>query len=231
VLVASILSGITEAITSAIGDYGLYAVFLLMLIDAVLPAASEVVMVYGGALASGAFAGQDVVLFGQTIEEGLPAYIAIALAGTIGYTIGAIGGWAIGLYGGRPYLERHGRWLHMDAEKLERAERWFDRWGEWAVFVGRVMPVARSFVSIPAGVFEARLRVYIPLTLLGSAIWCFAFAGAGYAAGESWEDFHHAFRYVEYVVAAGIVAAAAWLVVRYLRKRRRARPAEDSPGA
>ena len=81
VLVASILSEITEAITSAIGDYGLYAVFLLMLIDAVLPAASEVVMVYGGALASGAFAGQEVVLFGRTIEEGLPAYLAIALAG------------------------------------------------------------------------------------------------------------------------------------------------------
>ncbi len=101
-LVASILSEITEAITSTIGDYGLYAVFLLMLIDAVLPAASEVVMVYGGAVAAGAFADQEVVLFGRTIEEGFPAYVAIALAGTIGYTIGAAGGWAIGLYGGRP---------------------------------------------------------------------------------------------------------------------------------
>lgn len=100
--VASILSGITDAITSAIGDYGLYAVFLLMFIDAVFPAASEVVMVYAGAVAAGAFAGQDVVLFGQTIDQGFPAYIAMALAGTIGYTLGAMGGWAIGLYGGRP---------------------------------------------------------------------------------------------------------------------------------
>jgi membrane protein DedA with SNARE-associated domain len=230
VLVASILSEITEAITSAIGDYGLYAVFVLMVIDAVFPAASEVVMVYGGALASGAFAGQEVVLFGNTIEEGLPAYLAIALAGSIGYTIGAVGGWAIGLYGGRPFLERRGRWFHLDEKRLERAERWFDRWGDRAVFVGRVTPVARSFVSIPAGVFGARLVPYTFLTLLGSSIWCFAFAAAGYAAGESWEDFHHAFRYVEYVVAAGIVAAAGWLVVRYLR-RRRARPAEDSSGA
>jgi membrane protein DedA with SNARE-associated domain len=220
VLVASILSGITEAITSAIGDYGLYAVLVLMLVDAVLPAASEVVMVYGGALASGAFAGQDVVLFGSTIEEGLPAYVAIALAGTIGYLIGAVLGWAIGLYGGRPFLERRGRWFHLDEKRLERAERWFDRWGAWAVFLGRVTPVARSFVSIPAGVFERRLVLYTLLTLLGSAIWCFAFAGAGYAAGESWEDFHHAFRYVEYVVAAAIVAAAAWLVVHFLRRRR-----------
>jgi membrane protein DedA with SNARE-associated domain len=230
VLVASILSEITEAITSAIGDYGLYAVFLLMLIDAVFPAASEVVMVYGGALASGAFAGQEVVLFGQTIEEGFPAYLAIALAGTIGYLLGAIGGWAIGLYGGRPFLERRGRWFHLDGKRLERAERWFDRWGDKAVFLGRVTPVARSFVSIPAGVFGARLGLYTLLTLLGSAIWCFAFAAAGYAAGESWEDFHHAFRYVEYVVAAAIVAAAVWLVVRYLRRRRNRLAEDSSPG-
>ncbi len=72
-------------------------------------------MVYGGALAAGAFAGQYVVLFGETLEPGFESYLAIALAGTIGYTIGSIGGWAIGLYGGRPLVERHGRWLHVDA--------------------------------------------------------------------------------------------------------------------
>jgi membrane protein DedA with SNARE-associated domain len=219
--IASILSEITEAITSTIGDYGLYAVFLLMLVDAVLPAASEVVMVYGGAVAAGAFAGQDVVLFGRTIDDGLPAYLAIALAGTIGYVIGSIGGWAIGLYAGRPYLERHGRWLHLDKERLDRAERWFERWEDWAVFLGRVTPVVRSFVSIPAGVMDTPFVRYTLLTLAGSTIWCAAFAGAGYLAGERWEDFHHAFRYVEYLVAAAIVALAAWLVWRYLRKRRR----------
>ncbi len=219
-LIASVLSGITDAVTSAIGDYGLYAVFLLMLVDAVFPAASELVMVYGGAVASGAFAGQDVVFFGWTIEEGFPAYVAIALAGTIGYTIGSVGGWAIGLYGGRPYLERHGRWLHLDEKRLDRAERWFERWENWAVFLGRLTPVVRSFVSIPAGVMEAPLVRYTVLTFAGSAIWCFAFAGAGYAAGESWEDVNHAFRYVEYVVAAVIVGAAGWLLYRWLRRRR-----------
>ena len=227
-LVASILSGITEAITSTIGDYGLYAVFLLMLIDAVLPAASEVVMVYGGAVAAGAFAGQDVVLFGRTIDEGFPAYVAMALAGTIGYTIGSAGGWAIGFYGGRPYLERHGRWLHLDKKRLDRAERWFERWEDWAVFLGRLTPVVRSFVSIPAGVMETPFVRYMLLTLAGSAIWCFAFAGAGWAAGESWEDFHHAFRYLEYLVAAAIVAVAVGLAL-YVRRRRR-RPAEESSG-
>jgi membrane protein DedA with SNARE-associated domain len=225
---ASILSELSELITSTIGDHGLYAVFLLMLIDAVLPAASELVMVYGGAVAAGAFANQKVVLFGHAFEEGLSAYVAMALAGTIGYTIGSVGGWAIGLYGGRPYLERHGRWLHLDEQRLDRAERWFDRWEGWAVFLGRLTPVIRSFVSVPAGVLEAPLVRYTALTLAGSAIWCFAFAGAGYAAGERWEDFHHAFRYFEYLVAAVLVAGAAWIVFRYVRRRRRQRPAEES---
>jgi membrane protein DedA with SNARE-associated domain len=227
VLVASILSEITDGITSAIGDYGLYAVFILMFVDAVLPAASEVVMVYAGAVAAGAFAGQDVVFLGRTIDEGFAAYVAMALAGTIGYTIGSIVGWAIGLYGGRPYVERHGRWLHLNMEKLDRAERWFERWEDLAVFLGRLTPVVRSFVSIPAGVLEVPFVRYTLLTLAGSAIWCFFFAGAGYAVGDNWEDFHHAFRYVEYLVAAGIAAIAVWLVVRYVRRRRR-RLAEES---
>jgi len=224
------VGGITEAVTGSIADYGLYAIFILSVIDAVFPAASEVVMVYGGALAAGAFANQEVTLFGRTVDEGWPAYFAIAIAGTIGYTLGSMMGWAIGYYGGRPYLERHGRWLHLSPAKLDRAERWFERYEDWAVFLGRLTPVIRSFVSVPAGVFEARFVRYTVLTLLGSAIWCFLFAGAGFAAGEAWEDFHHAFRYVEYVVAVAIVGGSAWFAWRYL-KRRRGRVAEESPGA
>ena len=231
-LVASILSGITEAVTSAIGDYGLYAVFALMLVDAVFPAASELVMVYGGALAAGAFADQDVVLFGTTIDEGLPAYLAIALAGTIGYTIGSIIGWAIGLYGGRPYLERHGRWLHLDEEKLDRAERWFERWEDWAVFLGRLTPVIRSFVSIPAGVLEAPLR---PLHAahargLGDLVLRLRRRRVRRSA-TNWEDFHHAFRYVDYLVGAAIVAAVAWLVCGACGTRRPPSRREDVGGA
>ena len=155
--VASILSEITDLLTTVVGDYGFYAVFLLMAVDAVLPAASEAVMVYGGAVAAGAFAGQSVVLFGWELEPGFPAYFAVASAGTVGYTVGSIGGWWIGLHGGRPFLERHGRWLHLKEANLVKAERWFERWEDWAVFLGRVTPVVRSFVSIPAGVFRAPL--------------------------------------------------------------------------
>ena len=81
-----------------------------------------------------------------------------SLAGTLGYLVGAIVGWWIGVYGGRPLLDRHGRWLHLAPEQLGRAERWFDRYDDWAVLVGRVTPVVRSFVSIPAGIFRVAVR-------------------------------------------------------------------------
>jgi membrane protein DedA with SNARE-associated domain len=224
-LVASALSAITDAVTDAIGNYGLHAVFLLMLVDAVFPAASEVVMVYAGAIASGALADQSVTLLGHEFESGFPAYVAMATAGTVGYLVGSIGGWALGDYLGRPWLERHGRWLHLDTEKLDRAEHWFDRWEEWAVFLGRVTPVVRSFISVPAGVFRARFGPYVWLTLLGSALWCYAFAGAGWAAGANWEHFHDAFRYVDYVVAAAVVGGVGLLGWRLLKRRRR--PADE----
>jgi membrane protein DedA with SNARE-associated domain len=208
VLVASISAKLTDFV----GGHGLYAVFLLMLIDAVFPAASELVMVYGGALAAGAFA-HTVGGFGH----GPDAYVAIAVAGTLGYLVGGWLGWALGRYGGRPLVARHGRWLHLDEEKLDRAERWFGRWEDWGVLLGRLTPVVRSFVSIPAGVFEVRLGRYTWLTLLGSAIWSFALAGVGYGLGSQYEKFHHAFRYADYAVAAAVVAAIVLVLVRRRR--------------
>jgi len=221
-----VLASLTGSVTSAIGNHGLYAVFALMAIDAVFPAASELVMLYAGALASGAFAAH-VSLFGTRVTTPFWAFVVMALGGTIGYLVGSLVGWAIGAYGGRPLLERRGGLFHLSPAKLERAERWFDRWDVWAVFVGRITPVVRSFISIPAGIFRMKLGPYTILTLLGSAIWCFALAGAGWALGKSWERFHHDFRFVEYVVALAVVAAVAWLVVRW-RSARLARRAADT---
>ncbi len=227
---ASILSSVTDALTELIGDHGIYAVFVLMFVDAVLPAASELVMVYAGAVAAGAFAGQSVVLFGEPIESELWAYVAMASAGALGYILGSIAGWAIGYYGGRPFVERRGRWLHVTPHTLNRAEAWFDRFGDWAVAVGRVTPVVRSFIAIPAGVFRMPLGRYTLLTIPGSVVWAFAFAGAGWAAGSQWEDFHHSFRYAEYVVAGVILLLVAAGIWRHRRGARIDRRAEDPAG-
>jgi membrane protein DedA with SNARE-associated domain len=215
VLVASV----SGSVTSFVGDHGVYAVFLLMAIDAVFPAASELVMVYAGALASGAFASQHVVLFGHEVEPGFGAYVTMSLSGTLGYLVGAVAGWAIGLYGGRPLVERRGRLLHLGPERFDRAERWFDRHDRWAVLLGRVTPVVRSFVSIPAGIFEMPLAPYTLFTLIGSALWAFAFAAIGYAVGSHYERFHHFF---DIALVAGAALLVLYLVVRRVSRLKRA---------
>jgi membrane protein DedA with SNARE-associated domain len=225
-----LLASISTTITSQIANHGVYAVFGLMAIDAVFPALSELVMLYAGAVAAGVFpAAHGVTLFGSRIGFGAGAFVVLALAGTLGYLAGALVGWAIGRWGGRPLLEERGRWFHLSPQRLDRAEAWFDRWGNLGVFIGRLTPVVRSFVSIPAGIFEMRLAPYTLLTLVGSAVWAFAFAGAGYGLGASYHGFDRGFHYVEYVVVAGILVALAYLVYRRMAAAKVGPRADDSP--
>jgi len=217
---------ITELVTTWIAGYGLYAIFVLSFVDAVLPAASELVMVYGGALAAGAFSDERLSLFGTPIESTWAAFLAVAIAGTVGYVLGSIGGWAIGLYGGRPYLERHGRWLHITPARLDSAEEWFDRWGSWAVLVSRCLPVIRSFISIPAGVAEMPLGRYSLLTTIGTIPWYFGLAAVGVAVGASWERFHEAWHYADYAIIALIGLAGIGFLWHHRRRRLRRRALE-----
>jgi membrane protein DedA with SNARE-associated domain len=210
-----VLASLTSSVTTFVGDHGLYAVFLLMVIDAIFPAASELVMVYAGALAAGVFASQHVVLFGDRVSSHFWAYFAVSMAGVLGNTVGSLIGWGIGAYGGRPLLEDHARWLHLDRAKLERADRWFDRFGDAAVFFGRVMPVVRSFISIPAGVLRMRLDRFTILTFFGCVPWCFGLAAIGWALGSNWDRFHRDFRWVEYLVVVAVVGLVAWLILRW----------------
>lgn len=199
----------TAQLTKWIADYGLIAIFVLMAVDAVLPAGGELVMLFGGALAAGAIAGHSG-----------PSLVTVILAGALGYVAGSLGGWAIGRVGGREFVERRGRWLHIGIERFERAERWFDRWGSAFVFAGRLTPLLRSFVSIPAGVLEFPLPRYTVLTAAASLIWCMAFGIAGHALGSNWDTVHHAFRYADY--AAVVVALAALAGALVVVRRRRA---------
>lgn len=223
------LASITSTWESHIATQGAYAVFVLMAIDAIFPAASELVMLYAGAVAGGVFASaHHVSVFGAKVGFGIGAYLVVALAGTFGYFFGAIVGWWIGRQGGKPLLERRGRWFHLSPDRVDRAERWFDRWGNFGVLVGRVTPVVRSFVSIPAGVFHMRLGPYALYTFVGSAVWAFAIAGVGYALGSRYGRFDHGFKYAEYAVVAGVLLVAAYLIYRYIKAatvRRRDDPA------
>ena len=211
-------------LTSLVGDYGLYAVFVLMLVDAVFPAASELVMLYAGAAASGAIAGVDVVAFGHSIASHRWAYVAMAVAGAAGNVVGALIGWTIGVRGGRPLLERHGRKIHVDRTRLDRAERWFDRHASLAVVLGFAAPVVRSFVAIPAGIARVPLRRFVLLAVVGCTAFCFGLAGLGWAVGASYDNVR---RYLDLAVAVAIVLLVALVVLRRRRLSRLAGRADD----
>jgi membrane protein DedA with SNARE-associated domain len=209
----------TTHLTHWIAAHGLVAVFVLMAIDAVLPAGGELVMLFAGALAAGAIAGAHG-----------PSLALAILVGALGYLAGSLAGWALGRAGGRALVERHGRWLHLGPERFARAERWFTRYGAAFVFFGRLTPLLRSFVSIPAGVLEFPLVPYTALTAFASLIWCAAFAIAGHALGAHWDEVHHAFKYADYAVLLAIVIGVLVVVRRaFGRRTRAARPQPEPP--
>ena len=196
----------TAQLTSWIADLGLAGVFALMAVDALLPAGGELIMLFAGALAAGAVSGHPA--------SSLAAAVA---AGTLGYLAGSLAGWALGRAGGRPFIARHGRWLHLGPERLRRAERWFGRYGSAFVLFGRLTPLVRSFVSVPAGALQYPLGPYAALTAVPSLLWCAAFGIAGYALGVHWDSVHHAFRYADYAAVALLAAGAAALLIRRRR--------------
>src|SRR5262249_53985716 len=205
------------------------AVFGLLALGAILPVGSEVVALVAGAVAAGVLAGADgVSVFGAHVGSGAGAYVALAISATLGYLLGCLVGWLIGRYGGRELLERHGRWFHVTPQRLDRADAWFRRWDRPGVLIGTILPVVRSFVAIPAGIFEMPLALFLGLALVGSAVWSFAFVGIGYGLGSSYQSFEHDFRYVEYAIVAAIAVVLAYLVYRRRATARVTPRADDS---
>ncbi len=223
-----VVASITSSFTAQVANHGVYAVFGLLALGAVFPAASELVALVGGAVAAGVFAGTTgISLFGAHIGLGAWAYVVLAIAASLGYLAGAFVGWLIGRFGGRELLEVHGRWLHVTPARLDRADAWFERWGRPGVLLGTMIPVVRSFIAIPAGIFEMPLPSFLGLTLIGSTIWSFAFTGAGYGLGSSYRTFDHDFKYVEYAIVAAALLLAAYLVYRWRAKAKVEAHAED----
>jgi membrane protein DedA with SNARE-associated domain len=212
------LASITAQLTDAVGQHGVLAVALIMAVDAVLPAGGEIVMLFAGALASGALA-QHTTLFGTPIGDGLAAYVVLALAGTAGYVAGSGAAWLLGRRGGSVLVERYGRWLHLGPARMARAERWFARFGTRAVFFGRLTPLVRSFVSIPAGVLNSPPGPYFASTIAASLLWCFGFAGAGWALGTKYDNLHHSLRFFDIAGALALVATVGVVVWQWRRTR------------
>lgn len=199
-------------IVSQVGRHGYLAVFLLMILEsACIPVPSEVVMLFGGALAGGA------VIAGVHLHLSV---VGVALAGTAGNMIGAWIAYAVGRVGGLPLVQRWGRYVLLRPHELERAERFFAHRGQVAVLIGRVLPVVRTFISLPAGVAEMPVATFSVLTLVGSLPWTFALAFAGEALAANWRSVANAFTPVSIAVAVIVVGWIGWWYARRVRARR-----------
>jgi membrane protein DedA with SNARE-associated domain len=198
-----VVEPIVDVATEFIGSAGVVAVFLLMTLEsACIPIPSEAIMLFAGfAVSKG-----ELTLFG------------IVAAGVLGNLAGSWIAYAVGYYGRLDLLEKN-KLIHISPKHLKWADDWFARYGSWTVFFARMLPIIRTFISLPAGVAKMPFWRFSAFTLLGSIPWVLALAIIGEKVGDNWEDWRHKLGYLDYVVAAAIVVGIVYLIVKRRRNR------------
>jgi membrane protein DedA with SNARE-associated domain len=194
----------------AVGYLGVAIAVALETIVAPIP--SEVILPMAGWKVSQSAADPSVLEPLTDQPWNLVLTVAFATAGSL---VGALVGYAIGAWGGRPLLDRWGRYVGIGTEDLDRADAWFVRWGSWAVFLGRMVPLVRTFVSYPAGIARMPLGKFIVFSTLGSLIWNVALIVAGFVVGENYEQIAAALKPYEYVIYAVVFLVVAYFVARW----------------
>jgi membrane protein DedA with SNARE-associated domain len=219
-VVASISETVVNETAQLVREGGLPVVFALMaLSSACIPLPSEVVLLFAG------FAVADPT---QSSSQHHMTMVGVVVAALLGTIVGSWGAYAVGRGGRLELLERHGGKLHMGPGQIERADRWFQRHGEAVVLFGRLVPLVRAFVSLPAGIARMPFVRFTVLTLIGSIPWVLGLAFAGYALGGDWKSVRKGFEYVDYLILAAVVVGAIYAVVRVRRRRRQ--PATNAAG-
>ena len=216
------LALLTTNITDALTNYGYVAIFVLMLLEsACIPIPSEVTMVFGGALTTAAVVGSGNEL----------SLFWVGLVGTLGNLVGSWIAYWVGATGGRPAVDRYGRYLLIRPHEVDKAHNWFERRGESAVFIARLLPVVRTFISLPAGVAKMPLRKFTLYTILGCLPFTYALAIAGHAAGASWDNVLSALAPLTWIIVAAIMVAGAIYISRRWRSVRAEYAALDAQKA
>ncbi len=200
----TVLNDIVNWCTSVITTFGLPGIFVLMFLEsACIPIPAEATMMFAG------FA----------VSEGKLGLAAVIIVGVAGNVVGAWVSYLIGLWGGRPFVDRYGRYVLLRHDHVELAERWFARYGPVTVAVCRLLPGIRGLVSIPAGVARMPLIRFTLYTAIGCAPFVAFLAWLGMKVGANWTAVEQQFRWLDYAVGAVVVAFIAWIVVRQLRRR------------
>lgn len=197
-----ILENLSNLAIYLIESLGYWGVFIAMTLEsACIPLPSEIIMPFSG-----------YVVYQGTTNMTL---LGISIVGAIGNLVGSLIAYYVGLIGGRPLLEKYGKYIMISHTKLELADKWFDRYGYEAVFISRFLPGIRTFISLPAGIAHMNLKKFIIYTFLGSLPWSFALAYIGVSLGPQWEVIKSYFHILDYFVIIGIIIVVAYLIYKY----------------
>ncbi len=206
-MIAKIIEVLSTFIIAVISAGGYAGIMLLMAIEsACIPLPSEVIMPFSGYL----------------VYTGRFSLFWVATAGAIGCNLGSVVAYYIGYYGGRPLVERYGRYIFLSEKELHWADRFFEKWGDWAVFISRLLPVVRTFIALPAGIAKMKQVRFHVFTFVGSWPWCFVLAWIGMRLGEQWDKdprlkaWFHRF---DAVILGIIVIGAVWFVWSHWKHR------------
>jgi membrane protein DedA with SNARE-associated domain len=217
--IASLTEPLIDFATGVVGDLGTAGIFILMLLDsACIPTSSEAIMLFAG----------------FKVAEGRFTMLEIVVAGVAGNLVGSWVAYGLGYYGRVELLERHGKWFHITPRQLEWADRWFERYGGLTVFFARMLPVIRTFISLPAGAARMPFWKFTVLSTAGIIPWVLAWGIAGDQVGSRWDELQAKLHYADYAIVAMIAAGIVYLVVRHRRRGsgHRAEPArEPAPDA
>ena len=204
-MVANILSWVSHFVVSTISSMGYGGVVLLMGIESAnIPLPSEVIMPFSGYLV---FTGRFNLLF-------------VAVAGGFGCLLGSLLSYWIGAVGGRPLIEKYGKYILISHHDLDLADRWFKKWGIATVFIGRLLPVVRTFISFPAGIARVNLWRFSVYTFVGSVIWSYLLAWVGMKLGENWDSLKGYFHRFDTVIGILIIIGIIWWVWRHVKHSR-----------
>jgi membrane protein DedA with SNARE-associated domain len=198
---ADVLAPIINAATDFISSAGLAGVFVLMLLEsACIPVPSEAIMLFAG----------------FSVSNGDLTLVGVVAAGVLGNVVGSLIAYGAGYLGRVELLERN-RLIHVSAAQLERADRWFERYGSATVFFTRMIPIVRTFISLPAGIARMPIGRFTLLTAAGSLPWVLMLALIGREVGDNWEDWRSYLHYLDYAVLAAIVVGVGYLIIRRRR--------------
>jgi membrane protein DedA with SNARE-associated domain len=205
-LLETILEPIGKWIISVISQMGYMGIILTMGIEsACIPLPSEIIMPFSGYL----------------VFVGRFSLLGVSVAGAFGCVVGSVAAYWVGIWGGRPFIQKYGKYVLISPKDLATADRWFEKYGDWAIFISRLLPVIRTFISLPAGIARMNFFKFIVYTFIGSLPWCFMLAYVGKVLGENWEGIRVYFRRADIFIVIMIALGIGYFLYRHLKRENR----------